>query len=67
MNRIQYLKEQIARAERLASNAFDKLTMERLQAFATECRTELALLNDREKRGAWSPVEKSAVSLIAAQ
>jgi hypothetical protein len=50
MNRIEYLKEQITRAERLAGNAFDKLTMERLQAFTTECRTELALLKDREKQ-----------------
>jgi hypothetical protein len=44
MNRVEYLKMQIARAERLANNAFDKLTTERLQAFATECRTELELL-----------------------
>jgi hypothetical protein len=49
MNRVEYLREQIARAERLTSNAFDKLTMDRLQAFATECRTELALLTDRNK------------------
>jgi hypothetical protein len=46
MNRIEYLKMQIARAERLANNAFDKLTTERLEAFATDCRAELALLKD---------------------
>jgi hypothetical protein len=50
MNRIEYLKEQIARAERLASNAFDNLMMDRLQTFTTECRTELARLTDVDSR-----------------
>ena len=46
MDRIEYLKDQIIRAERLAKDLFDRLTVERLQAFAAECRSELALLDD---------------------
>ncbi|MFK4506761.1 hypothetical protein LPJ38_28345 [Bradyrhizobium daqingense] len=41
MSRIAYLKEQVARAERLAKAILDQQTAERLQAFAAECRTEL--------------------------
>jgi hypothetical protein len=52
MNRVEYLKMQIARADRLANNAFDKLTTERLQAFATECRTELDRLKDGKTQSA---------------
>lgn len=44
MTRIDYLKEQIARAERLAKAILDQQTAERLQAFAAECRAELQLL-----------------------
>jgi hypothetical protein len=54
MNRVEYLKTQIARAQRLANNAFDKLTTERLQAFATECRTELILQKDGKTQSARS-------------
>lgn len=41
MARIEYLKQQIALAERLAKAILDRQTAERLQAFAAECRTEL--------------------------
>jgi hypothetical protein len=41
MARIEYLKEQIARAERLAKAILDQETAERLLAFAAECRVEL--------------------------
>ncbi len=44
MVRIEYLKRQIARAERLAKAILDRQTADRLQAFAAECRTELAEL-----------------------
>lgn len=44
MARIEYLKQQIARAERLAKAILDRQTAERLQAFAAECRTELSML-----------------------
>ena len=42
MDRIEYLKEQIARAERMAKEALDKLTIDRLKSFAAECKEELA-------------------------
>lgn len=47
MTRIDYLKEQVARAERLAKAILDQQTAERLQAFAAECRAELKLLTRR--------------------
>jgi hypothetical protein len=47
MDRIEYLKAQIARAERLAKVILDEETVERLQAFAAECRTELMVLSRR--------------------
>ncbi len=46
MDKIQYLQQQAARAERLARSAIDTLTVERLSAFAAECRDQVALLDD---------------------
>ena len=46
MDKIQYLQQQAARAERLARNVMDTLTVERLSAFAAECRHQIALLAD---------------------
>jgi hypothetical protein len=40
MTKVQYLKDQAARAERLARGVMDALTVERLQSFAAECRTK---------------------------
>ncbi len=45
MARIDYLREQVARAERLAKAILDRQTVERLQAFAAECRTEMQVLS----------------------
>ena len=45
--RIDYLREQIARAERLAKAILDQQTAERLQAFAAECRAEMQTLSVR--------------------
>jgi hypothetical protein len=45
MARIDYLKEQVARAERLAKAILDRQTAERLQAFAAECRAETQILS----------------------
>jgi hypothetical protein len=39
MSRVQYLREQAARAERLASPALDAVTVERLLAMSREYRT----------------------------
>ena len=47
MTRIEYLREQLARAERLARAILDQQTAERLQAFAAECREELQILTRR--------------------
>lgn len=44
MVRIEYLKQQIARAERLAKSILDRQTADRLQAYAAECQTELSEL-----------------------
>ena len=45
MSRIDYLREQVARAERLAKTILDQQTVERLQTFAAECRAELQTLS----------------------
>ncbi|MET4391282.1 hypothetical protein ABIB73_007071 [Bradyrhizobium sp. F1.4.3] len=47
MARIAYLREQLARAVRLAKAILDQQTAQRLQAFATECRTELQVLTQK--------------------
>jgi hypothetical protein len=47
MARINYLKEQIARTERLAKSTLDEDTVSRLRAFAAECRAELIVLTLR--------------------
>jgi hypothetical protein len=39
--RIDCLREQLARAERLTKAILDRQTAQRLQAFAAECRAEL--------------------------
>lgn len=44
MTRIAYLEDQIARAERLARSILDTLTAERIQAYAADCRRQLAVL-----------------------
>ena len=41
MSRIEHLRDQAERAERLAKAIVDALTVERLQAFAAECRSQL--------------------------
>jgi hypothetical protein len=48
MNRIEYLQDQAARAERLANSSLDKLTLERLAAFAEECRAQMKVLSEGE-------------------
>jgi hypothetical protein len=41
MSRIEHLRDQAERAERLAKAIVDALTVERLQAFAAECRSQV--------------------------
>ena len=40
MTRMEYLLNQVTRAERLAKHALDALTVNRLASFAAECRQE---------------------------
>ena len=47
MARIDYLREQVARAERLAKAILDQQTAERLQAFAAECSAEMQVLTHK--------------------
>ena len=44
MTKVQYLRDQAARAERLARGALDSLTIERLTAFSIEYRQMADLL-----------------------
>jgi len=47
MARYEYLVDQAERAERLARNAMDSLTVERLKAFAADCRKQAAQVSQR--------------------
>jgi hypothetical protein len=42
VKRIEYLKEQAAKAERLARSVVDAVTFQRLMNYAAECRAEVA-------------------------
>ena len=46
MTKMQELKEQVARAERLANSILDRITVERLQAYASDCRKQLGVLSE---------------------
>jgi hypothetical protein len=52
MTELQYLQEQAARAERLARGTLDPVTVERLNAFAEECREKAKLASTREVKAA---------------
>lgn len=45
MSRIDYLRDQAERAERLAKAIMDALAVERLRAFAAECRSQVDVLS----------------------
>ena len=45
MDEIEHLRDQAARAERLAKAIVDALTVERLEAFAVECRDRIEALS----------------------
>ena len=44
MTKIQELQDEAAKAERLARQMMDSVTIERLLAFAAECRAQIAIL-----------------------
>jgi predicted nucleic acid-binding protein len=52
MSKIDYLQQQAARAERLAKDVLDKLTVERLQSFAAECRKQAKALDENRTEAA---------------
>lgn len=52
MSKIEYLQQQAARAERLARSIVDAVTVQRLQAFAAECRTQAKTLDDPQAKAA---------------
>ena len=52
MTEFQYLQDQAARAERLARNILDAVTVERLLAFAAECREKASRESASETKAA---------------
>jgi hypothetical protein len=52
MTELQYLQEQAARAERLSRSTLDPVTVERLNAFAAECREKAELERARTLKAA---------------
>jgi hypothetical protein len=52
MSKIEYLQQQAARAERLARSILDAVTVQRLQAFANECKTQAKALDDLRAKAA---------------
>jgi hypothetical protein len=46
MTKVQDLREQATRAERLASSILDTVTVERLLGFAADCRKQLGVLSE---------------------
>lgn len=52
MTKFQYLQEQAARADRLARSILDAVTVERLQAFAAECRAKAHALDEPHAKAA---------------
>jgi len=50
MNKSAYLEDQARRAERLARSILDDVTVERLLAFAGQCRRQVAELSDATER-----------------
>jgi hypothetical protein len=54
MSKIDYFRDQAERAERLAKTIMDTLTVEKLRAFAAECRSQVeALSKDEHSAAAW--------------
>ncbi len=49
MDRMEYLKEQATKAERLARGVVDSVTVERLMAFAAACRAEVNAQTDQDQ------------------
>jgi hypothetical protein len=66
MSKIEYLREQAARAERLAKTVIDALTAQRLQSFAAECRREIKThaQNERPVETAYRPQRRKMPGMV---
>jgi hypothetical protein len=51
MSKFEQLLQQAARAERLSKAILDTLTVDRLQAFAADCRARASALPDEHQAG----------------
>jgi hypothetical protein len=49
MTRMDYLRDQAARAERLAYAVTDVLTVQRLASFAADCRREMSSIAEEDQ------------------
>jgi hypothetical protein len=51
MSKFEQLLQQAARAERLSKAILDTLTVDRLQAFAADCRAQASALSNEHQAG----------------
>jgi hypothetical protein len=55
MSKFEQLLQQAARAERLSKAILDTLTVDRLQAFAADCRAQAGALSNEHQAGSPPP------------
>lgn len=60
MSKFEHLMQQAARAERLSRNILDTLTVDRLQAFAAECRAQAQAQAEWQRQQASHEVRPAA-------
>ena len=60
MSKLEHLLQQAARAERLSKAILDALTVERLQLFASQCRTQAKTLEIEQQTSSPSEQVRSA-------
>jgi len=60
MSKFEHLMQQAARAERLSRNILDTLTVDRLQAFAAECRAQAKAQAELQRQQASHEVRPAA-------
>jgi hypothetical protein len=49
MTKVQELREQVARGDRLANSMLDRVRIERLLMFAADCRKQLGMLSEPKR------------------
>ena len=60
MSKLEHLLQQAARAERLSKAILDRLTADRLQAFAADCRAQARALPNAEPTNSLLHVRSAA-------